>query len=244
MESASIEKASVDTNINHLKITRDLQKFLEDWDRQYKTAQSKVALFDPSLTSKWTDAQKIYFAKVFYHVRGHFHDFLWYMGNHAPDSEAKKMIMSNIAEEFSYSGYSHEQLYLHFANSLGADVNDEYIHEDHYLPFVREFNKGHLTWLAKHEWPYRVAAFSAYERLDNIDYIKLLELAKSLGVSRKGLVFFNVHTIVEHFETTLDELINIWNNNKRIIEESFNFIFEHQITMWENLSNAIFKYSE
>jgi len=243
MQNIFIDRKSISTGITNLKSIDSLQNFLNDLDQDYTSMQNTIPLFNPQKTCKWTVEQKIYFAKVFYHVRGYFHNFLWYMGNHAPDAEFKKIVLHNIAEEFSINGRSHEQLYIDFAKSVGADLSTEFYNEDHHLPFIKEFNKQHLKWLSTHDWPSCVAAFSAYERLDNIDYAKLLELAKSLGTEKRGLVFFNVHIVVEHFETTLNTLIAIWENNEEKIKEAFNFIREHQIKMWNNLSDAIFNYT-
>ncbi len=243
MENILIGRESIDSGIINLKSVDSLRLFLEEWDQDYIAKQNDIPLFDPQLTGKWSAEQKKYFAKVFYHARGHFHGFLWYMGNHAPDAESKKMVLHNIAEEFSLNGRSHEQLYIDFAKSLGADLSNEFANEEHHLPFIKDFNKGHLEWLSTHDWPSCMAAFSAYERLDNVDYSKLVELAKSLGAQKRGLVFFNVHIVVEHFETTLNSVIDIWKNNQEIIKEAFNFVKEHQITMWKNLSNTMFNYA-
>jgi hypothetical protein len=48
----------------------------------------------------------------------------------------------------------------------------------------------------------RFSALSAYERLDNLDYKYLAELAMSLQTPRNGLLFFKVHLNAQHFSTT------------------------------------------
>lgn len=71
-------------------------------------------------------------------------------------------------------------MYFDFAESVGANLNEEVMTEEHYLPKIKAFNKGHLKWLHEHSNDERLCAFAAYERLDNIDYINLHKLAEAL----------------------------------------------------------------
>lgn len=222
----------------------ELNKFLENWDKRYSNKLQKIDLFNPGLTKKLSFQQKQLFVKIFYHLRGHFHDFLWYMGNHAPNVQAKKMILENIGEEFGLNGRSHEQLYFDFARSLDVNLSEEIATEQHYLPFARDFNRGHSEWLRNHNWDDNLIVFSAYERLDNIDYISLYNLAESFGLTKKDLVFFSVHKYVKHFDNTLDNLSSIWSENPTKIKEGFDFIASYQINMWEKLSDEIFNYHD
>lgn len=220
----------------------ELNSFLENWDKTYKAELQKIDLFNVELTKKWSLQQKQLFIKIFYHIRGHFHDVLWYMGNHAPNAQAKQMILENISEEFAIHGRSHEQLYFDFADSVGVNLNEEISTEQHYLPFVSEFNKGHSQWLRDHGWDDNLTIFSAYERLDNIDYISLYNLAESFGLTKRDLVFFSVHKHVQHFDNTFDNLCNIWSKYPIKIKAGFDFIGNHQINMWKKLSNEISSY--
>lgn len=222
----------------------DFLNFLHQWDEEYSAAITKIDLFNSLLTSQWKNSQKIYFAKLFYHIRGHFHDFLWLLGNHASDKKTKDIILANIAEEFNSSARSHEQMYLDFASSIEADLTDEIIENKHYLPFIQEYNKDHLRWLIDHNEAERFAAFSAYERLDNVDYKYLAGLATSMKVPRKGLLFFKVHMKAQHFGTTENYLFSLWQENSSNVSESFTFIGQHQLKMWQNLSDIIFDYTE
>jgi hypothetical protein len=196
-------------------------------------------MFNPELSCKWSDKQKQYFAKIFYHARGHFHDFLWYIGNHADDKETKDIILRNIAEELNGAAKSHEQMYQDFAQDLGIDISHEFIDGQNYLDFVKDFNHGHLKWLYEHSADERFSAFAAYERLDNIDYFYLLKLVQSLKLSKKSQIFFKVHAVVEHFRPSVNKLEQIWNGPNRAINNSFSFIAYHQIKMWKKLSEAI-----
>ncbi|WP_032113958.1 iron-containing redox enzyme family protein [Candidatus Paracaedibacter symbiosus] len=222
----------------------DFLLFLQQWDQEYSASLSRIDLFNSSLTAQWKPSQKIYFAKLFYHVRGHFIDFLWLLGNHASDKTTKDIILANLAEEFNSSAKSHEQMYIDFATSIEADLSEEIIENKYYLPFIQEYNKDHLRWLINNNEEKRFSAFSAYERLDNVDYKYLAELATSLKASRKGLVFFKVHLKAQHFGNTEDYLFSIWQENSACVKESFNFIGNHQLKMWKNLSDNIFGYTE
>ena len=229
----------LENNVISYTEAASLYEFVNQWSQSYQNEMKKIPLFNTAKTQQWTQEQKSYFAKVFYHARGHFHDFLWYMGNIAPDKTSKNIILQNLSEEFGGSGRSHETLYFNFAKSLNLDLRDEFVKQTHYLNFVREFNYGHLQWLAEHDWDSCLSTFAAYEKLDNVDYQYLFLLAKNLGVEGDGLLFFAVHKQVQHFETTLEPLIRIWSSNRQKVEEAFDFISTHQLQMWQNLSQEI-----
>nr|WP_278043936.1 iron-containing redox enzyme family protein [Legionella nagasakiensis] len=196
------------------------------------------------MTSTWDDNRKKYFAAVFYHLRGYFIDFMWYVANFTEDEEIKDIILQNIQEELgTKSRTSHEKLYAQFAEECGVNIHDEIVNKTHYLPFAKEFNQEHLRWLTQHDKHSHLAAFSAYERLDNIDYPLLTEFAYSLDLSEKAMKFFKVHVYVKHFESTQDHLIDIWQTSPKTVREAFNFIYSHQLNMWQTLSNAIMAYS-
>jgi len=218
----------------------DLDEFIVLWDKEYLDKLKKIPLFQTDLTSQWNESQKASFAKIFYHLRGHFHDFLWYVGNHAEDKETKDVILKNIAEELNGSARSHEQLYMDFSASLGVDNSKAFLDSTNYLPFAKEFNHSHMKWLHENSADHRFCALSAYERLDNTDYMHLLELVKSLNVDRKGQIFFKIHSVVEHFAPTYEKLKDIWHNSENIVKDSFTFIGYTQLNMWNNLSEVIF----
>lgn len=223
---------------------QELKVFLKSWDETYKQKAALIPLFMDTATSKWNSEQKRFFVKIFYHVRGHFHDFLWHMGNHAESKRAKEIILHNIMEEFGGHAQSHEKLYIDFAKSLGAhDINDEILNQQNNLSFIQKFNYGHIEWLMNHKWDDNLSLFSAYERLDNVDYTNLMKLIKSLGVPEKDSVFFKVHMGVKHFEATETNLLEIWIKNKQIVIDAFKFIASHQLQMWENLSNVVEGYT-
>jgi hypothetical protein len=73
---------------------------------------------------------------VFYHLTGHFAEF-FYMASFSPNESIKKLIIGNIVDEFNYQGYSHDQLYLHFASAFGVDLKHDLIDNYHYARFAR-----------------------------------------------------------------------------------------------------------
>lgn len=170
---------------------------------------------------------------------------MWYLGNTAPDEQSKQAILDNIREEFGGRGKSHERLYADFTQSLGVDLTDEVLHERTYLPFARAFNKEHLIWLHNHDWDSRTAAFSAYERLDNVDYEDLFTLAKNLGVPHTALRFFEVHKHVTHYEMASSsfDLGGLWGRNSEKVMEAYQFIGDHQNKMWSQLSDEVLGHS-
>ncbi len=181
------------------------------------------------------------FASVFYHIRGYFIGFMWYIANFTDNEEVKTIIVDNIREELGTNNrVSHEQLYAEFANCCGVDVQDEIINKTNYLPFVKQYNKDHIVWLQAHNNNCRLAAFAAYERLDNIDYEYLYKLSEAMKLSKSAKTFFKVHTLVEHFEPTITLLEKKWVENPNEVKEAFDFIYSHQLNMWQQLSNYLF----
>lgn len=225
----------------HTELPVTLNHFLNQMDKKYREQLERIPLFDVVKTATWTDFQKQSFAAIFYHIRGHFIDFMWYLANFAPDQCTKSILLNNISEELGEDNkFSHESLYQRFALECGVDIRQEIVNETHYLPFVRQFNKGHIRWLSEHDADERFSAFAAYERLDNVDYPYLTELASSINISSKGMSFFRVHTHVEHFSATLEKLIPIWESSSHKVEKAVNFIFSLQAHMWKQLSEAVF----
>lgn len=216
-----------------------LDEFIAFLDADYREKIKMNSLFNTTKTKHWSSDQRAFFCKVFYHLRGHFHDFLWLMGNFAPSLEVKNIFLKNIGEEFGGTRRSHELLYFDFANALNVDIPKEIISEEHYLEFARAFNREHIRWLLEHSWNEKFSAFAAYERLDNVDYPQLLELANSFSLSKDALLFFKVHTKVEHYDAAEGLLKTIWDTEPQSVISGFTFIYGHQITMWQQLVKAV-----
>ena len=118
----------------------------------------------------------------------------------------KKVVLQNISEEFNGSAASHEEMYMHFANQFDVDLSKEFFENKYYIKSIRDFNDNHISYLVNNDDNHRIAALSAYEKLDNIDYPFLLEFASQMGAKGKALIFFKVHALVEHFDATKEIL--------------------------------------
>ena len=138
---------NIKKNTDKMLVTPSLEKFLSCWDNKYKEHMQSIPMFNPENSKKWDKVQQQFFVKAFYHIRGHFHQFLWEMGNFAPNSETKEMILNNIRDEFGKSGLSHEKLYFMFAETVGVNLEYEIIEEKSYLPFIQEYINGQIKWL-------------------------------------------------------------------------------------------------
>lgn len=215
-----------------------LPRFLKHWDETYLAAVSPLSLFDPTHTAAWTLEKQRGFCQRFYHIRGHFYQFLWLLGNTAPNQKAKAQILDNIAEEFGGDHPSHETLYAQFAQSLGIDITPEFFNTD-IPPEIATYNLRHLTWLNQQDWAGKWAGFSAYERLDNTDYRHLEQLARSFGIDEDSLLFFKVHHKADHFDRTYDTLQTVWQQESAIVKTAFDFIAQHQINLWQWLSHVL-----
>jgi hypothetical protein len=214
-----------------------LYSFISELETQYKQDLATVELFKPA--TKLTLEQQQKFAKVFYHIRGHFDRFLFILGAFAPSKKYKDVVLQNLKGEFSEDLESHEQLYINFCNSLGVDIIEEIVSEENYLPFAKRFNFDIQKYLLQNNYTFKWAAFSAYERLDNVDYNGLYNLAKSFGIDNDALIFFDVHRQAEHFEITEDLLLECWEGSPEDVKQAFKFILSHQLEMWRNLSDEI-----
>lgn len=215
--------------------------WIADWEKRTSDGYKDVPLFQDGVAQKLTLAQKQAFVRIFYHLRGHFHDFLWYLGNTAPNGDVKKTIIDNIMEEFGGGRRSHEMLYVDFAKRFDVDLNDELLNQTSYVPFAKAFNKKHMEFLVNHSWDHRVAAFAAYERLDNVDYQTLMQFAVNMGTEGESLQFFKVHTLVRHYDAARDRmgLPAIWEKNEQAVKDAFEFIGAHQNWMWRQLSEYV-----
>lgn len=200
----------------------------------------RIPLFDHERISTLNEQQSQLFAGVLYHIRGYLHDFIWHLINIAPNKHFKRLLIENIVEESGGDGLSHECLYGFFASELGIDIRTECYQKRYYYSFVREFNDGHLKWLATHNFAYGFSAYSAYECLDNVDYLMLVNAVKGFGVSKRALAFFELHSKVLHYETTASDLADIWERDPKAVISGYEFIFSHQLRVWRGFSDLIF----
>lgn len=219
----------------------DLETFMNEWDLNYKEGQDAIPLFKLREEKPLNKEQQIYFAKVFYHLfRMSIQDILWFMASHAPDRRSKEIIIENIKEELGAKGRSHELLYVDFAESIGADLSNEYLEKQTYPEFAKNYNKGYKKWLLEHDWDGCISAFTALERLDNMEFSALLSLAESFGANEKALIFFKVHAQAQHFEQVSQALFPVWEKNPNKVKEAFTFVANQELEMLQQLSDATY----
>lgn len=115
-------------------LPKSLSHFLIQSDLDYKNSLSSIPLFDVKRTIFWDDNLRKMFASIFYHLRGHFINFLWYVANFADNEASKQIIIQNIYEEIGIGNrFSHEKLYERFAKECGVDIHDEIVNETNYI---------------------------------------------------------------------------------------------------------------
>ena len=217
---------------------KKLQNFIKQWEVIYKQEQAKIPLFQLETGKKLSLEQKQKFVKQFYHIRGHFYEMLWVLGSLAPSFEYKKVVLQNITEEFG-GKKSHENLYWDFASELGVDIQSEVLDQTNNLKYIQDFDFSHKKWVISQKWESVWAAFSAYEKQDNLDYTKLYDVAKEFGISDKALFFFKIHSQVQHFETTENLLQKCWDSDPEAVKSGFEFIKSAQMKAWKGLSDEI-----
>lgn len=219
----------------------DFFRFTREWKNTYRANVEELSLFSSSLV--WTPARRERFVRLFYHARGHFADLLWQLAGQATPEE-RRVIVTNIMDELGgFAGSAHEILYFRFAQALGIDIReDEAAYGRSYESFLADYNHGHVAFILSHDHIANWALFSAYELLDNVDYTKLLELAKGTGVTGSdSLQFFSVHVGSSHYSQTYTLLHSCWNKDERAVREAFEFIASHQLAMWRQLGEEVEK---
>jgi hypothetical protein len=101
-----------------------------------------------------------------------------------------------------------------------------------------------LRWLREHDWDHRITAFAAIERLDNLDYPALKDVALSVGTENKAMVFFNVHIHVTHYDTIEKSSFGrLWEDKSNVVENVFNFIADYYLETWRSISDYVFAYA-
>ena len=113
---------------------RSLEAFLAAWDDDYLHAIRSIPMFVSGLASTWSQEQRHHFIRVFFHIRGHFGEVLWALGNAAPDSRFKEIVLDNMRDELGGDGSAHSRLYQELARTLGCYLKTEYVAQPYYLP--------------------------------------------------------------------------------------------------------------
>ncbi|ELR97577.1 iron-containing redox enzyme family protein [Gloeocapsa sp. PCC 73106] len=218
----------------------ELENFLNEWDKTYLNSLKNIPIFNSKTTQNWTEDQQRLFIKLLYHVRSHFGEFLWHLGNFAPNVQMKEMILENIRDEWGKDGPSHEQIYLNLAHQMGVDLTYECVEQENYLPFLREYNQSQIRALIEHDWQHKLVGFAVGERLDKTDYECLRDIFRNFGLTETQLVFFNKHIASDHFEGAIAmALQEIWLSDSKLVINVFKKVGAFQTLMWQNLSQTV-----
>jgi nucleoside-diphosphate-sugar epimerase len=222
---------------------RSPEDFLAAWDEDYRRGIRSIPMFAPGVAGAWSTQQRHHFIRVFFHIRGHFGEVLWALGNAVPDSRLKEIVLDNMRDELGGDGPAHERLYQELARALGCDLKTEYVEQQYYLPFARLYNDVQLHAIATQEWRCSVVGFAAGERLDNIDYPALRTIFESFGLTSPQLVFFDTHSHAEHFAGALAEQVRaIWAGDPGVVQAAFDQVRQLQLAMWQELSDTVCHY--
>ena len=183
------------------------------------------------------------FAECFYFIRYDFCRLNFIVGERCCHNEFLwSGLAKNLIEELGgKSGISHNQLYRNFLTCTGIASEKELKEPD----FAARFNQSWETFCRTSSIAEVLSAIAIYEIFDKPDYKLLLNVMKNAGISKQGLVFFQVHSAAEHFEM-FEDIIS-WLMTQDGGEEAFingrNFVFKTQKKMWldllESLSNKL-----
>ncbi|MEB3826155.1 iron-containing redox enzyme family protein [Phormidium sp. CCY1219] len=227
-------------NLNS-ELAVSLRQFVEPWYEKYAQSLNAMKLF--TAHEQLTKEQQIYFVQLVYHLyRLSSQEILWYLGNHAPNLTIKQSIIDNIREEMGGAGRSHEEMYHNFAVAVGIDIKSKYFMDDTYPSFVSGYKRGWIEWLQSGEDQdtHSIACLlSAWEKLDNVDFLALLRVAETFNVPQNALTFFKVHCEAKHFEIMEPVLLPLWEKNSQKVEEIFQFVSQYELKMRQQLSDAV-----
>jgi pyrroloquinoline quinone (PQQ) biosynthesis protein C len=172
------------------------------------------------------------FAESFYFVRYDFCRLNFILGERCCTNEFLWAgLVKNLYEELGgKSGRSHNQLYRDFVSCVDARPENAWQEPE----FARQFNLAWETFCRKAPLAEALSAIAIYEIFDVPDYQLLLRVMKKAGVSQRGLRFFQVHAVANHFEMFED--VVSWLREQEGGEEAFSrakeFVFQTQTEMW------------
>ncbi|NJM71217.1 MAG: iron-containing redox enzyme family protein [Scytonema sp. RU_4_4] len=180
------------------------------------------------------------FAEAFYFVRYNFTRLNFILGERCGANEEFLWagLAKNLMEELGgIKGPSHNQLYRDFLSCVG-------IHSEKSLRepiFAYQFNASWEKFCRDASLPEALSAIAIYEIFDKPDYALLLRVIEKAGVAKRGLRFFTVHAVAEHFNLFEDTIswLSKQEKGEEIISNGINFVFRTQRMMWAGLLNTL-----
>ena len=151
------------------------------------------------------------YAKQYYHFVKHFPMFVSSVHSNCMDTETRKMLVENIADEDGYkTGISdHPTLWMNFANSLG--VSAEEAENVEVCDEVKRSIAGFYELTRNADYRVGLAGLYGYEaQIPEVSSVKIDGLKKFYNIdSEKALEFFAVHheADIYHSKSELDAIV-------------------------------------
>ncbi len=187
------------------KLTKELDRILEE----------KSILKHP-FYQKWNEGKLTIgelqdYAKQYYHFVKHFPMFVSSVHSNCIDTETRKMLVENIADEDGFkTGISdHPTLWMNFANSLGVSADEA--ENVKVVDEVKNSIQGFYNLCRNEDYRVGLAALFGYEKqIPEVSQVKIDGLKKFYNIdSDKALEFFAVHheADIYHSKSELDAII-------------------------------------
>ncbi|MEL6159893.1 MAG: iron-containing redox enzyme family protein [Cyanobacteria bacterium J06627_32] len=215
--------------------TMSAEELVAEIATKEKTVLKELALQERLKEAVATENGIIKFAEAFYSVRYDFCRLNFIVGERCCNNEVLwSGIAKNLYEELGgKSGLSHNQLYRNFLSCVGARQEGSFQDPE----FARRFNLSWEVFCRQSSIEEALLAIAIYEIFDVPDYQLLLEVMDDRKVPKKGLTFFKVHAVSEHFSMFEDTVA--WLKKQEGGEKAFvkakNFVFQTQTRMWKEL---------
>jgi pyrroloquinoline quinone (PQQ) biosynthesis protein C len=175
------------------------------------------------------------FAESFYFVRYDFCRLNFIVGERCCSNEFLWAgLARNLYEELGgKGGVSHNQLYRDFLSSVNARPEKSLQEPE----FAHQFNLAWETFCREAPLSEALSAIAIYEIFDVPDYQLLLRVMKKAGIPQRGLRFFQVHAVANHFEMFEDVMawLGEQESKKGDFKRAKEFVFHTQTKMWRGL---------
>jgi pyrroloquinoline-quinone synthase len=187
------------------QLTKELDRILEE------KSILKHPFYQRWNEGKLTIGELQEYAKQYYHFVKHFPMFVSSVHSYCDNTEIRKMLVENIADEDGYkTGISdHPTLWMNFANSLG--VSEEDAENVEVVPEVKKSINGFYDLCRSADFKTGLAALYGYEKqIPEVSKVKIEGLKKFYNIdSEKALEFFAVHheADIYHSKAELDALL-------------------------------------
>ncbi len=188
------------------QFTKEINKVLEE----------KSILKHP-FYQKWNEGKlsldelKIY-AKEYFHFVKNFPMFVSSVHSYCNDSETRRMLVENIADEdgFKSNVSDHPTLWMNFCKALGLPEQEVLNH--HPSNAAKEMVDGFYKLTRTNDYRVGLAGLLGYEKqIPEVSRVKIYGLKKFYSISdEKAIEFFTVHEEADilHSKAELDALLN------------------------------------